>query len=456
MKRITAFLTAVLMFFVSTTQPARAFAPVAVLGAPQIVTAAGSYGIGALAGLVGLVGLYFTIEDANNNKVRLPLGEKTNNNPPAPSAPGTASITGTPKTEYVCTSGGDWSSSPTAAAQSYIDVGGCDSAYTCTPGTCTETSCQIIRVEKSTGANYNFNVGIMKQTNTGPPYTCPSGYKEQSGTCVLDNSRLVTDDKTCDILYSQGSFGVADDLNCSAQADGTKVMPILRKGKAIAYGKNSSGQPLMWEVNPPTVQNPYFSLRQYEQTQTAIQTQVTTTEVQLDPQTQTVTSVTTSTEQGSLASPTSAQVPTADPVNEPTQADTPQVKPEAKKDITCGLPGTPPCAIDDSGFQNRYVPPATSTYNPDLNKQKDLIENIEPPSIGFGWLPSLLPGDAVACHPLEFRGAVNVGEVNLDSTTQLDLCPYLDIARNIFGWLFGVVSIIYIWRRFAGARGGEN
>lgn len=451
MKRITAFLTAVMMIFTATTQPARAFAPVAVLGAPQIVTAAGSYGIAALAGLVGLVGLYLTIEDTSNNKVRLPLGPNEDKQPPAPTAVATVSPTNTTTTAYTVCSGTMCTASHGDAQSACSEWAAMRDAALCWPlgasgivngGTC--------KVQCNSGSYANYGIGTT-QVVTGS--SCPAGYVMSGSNCTLENPRWAVDDKTCDILYAQGAFGTANDLNCSETNNGTKLQPMLRQGKAIAYGRNSSGQPLMWEVSPPTAQNPNFTLRQYEQTQTATQTQVTTTEVQLEPQTQKITSVTTSTGPGSLASPTASEVPTADPETAPTQADTPQVKSEAKNDITtCGLPGTPPCAIDDSGFQNRYVPPATSTYNPDLNKQKDLIENIEPPSIGFGWLPSLLPGDAVACHPLEFRGAVNVGEVNLDSTTQLDLCPYLEIARNILGWLFGVVSVIYIWRRVSGAR----
>ena len=301
------------------------------------------------------------------------------------------------------------------------------------------------------------DTSVVYDVNSTQGTECPAGYVDNSGTCTLQNARRATDDKTCDILLTSGQFATADDMNCGSTADGSKIAPILREGKTIAYGKNSSGQPLMWEVSKPTTANPYYTLRQYEQTQTATQTQVTTTEVQLDPQTSTVTSVTTSTGPGSIANPTDATVPTqTDPQTQPTQQDTPTVKSEKDKDIImCGLPGTPACAIDDTGFANRYMPPSTSTYNPDLNKQKDLVENITSPDVGFNWLPSLLPGDAVACHAIEFRGAVNVGEVNLDSTTQLDLCPYLEIVRNILGWLFGVASVIYIWRRFAGARGGD-
>ncbi len=112
--------------------------------------------------------------------------------------------------------------------------------------------------------------------------------------------------------------------------------------------------------------------------------------------------------------------------------------------------------VDDTGFIGKYMGPAGSAHDQQMGQQKSLIEGMETPGITWAdWMPSLLPGSAVACHPIEFRGAVNVGPAaGLDSTTYLDLCPYLELARQILGWLFGVGSVIYIWRRFAGARGG--
>ncbi|MDL1889323.1 hypothetical protein FBQ96_07035 [Nitrospirales bacterium NOB] len=396
-----------------------------------------------MAGLVGLVGMYFTIEDAANNKVRIPLGPNQENQPPEPSAPATAAKVGGLQVP------GDKQCGRSYGPPSYGAQESCTAcmSWAVYPGR------YCVRIDDT-------NIYYTLENTQGTE--CPSGYVDQGGTCTLQNARQATDDKTCDILLSSGQFATANDMNCGSTADGQKIAPLLRYdtvsgGEVIAYGKNSSGQPLMWQVSKPTSTKPYYTLRQYEQTQTATQTQVTTTEIQLDPQTSTITSVTTSTGPGSIANPTEASVPTqTDPQTTPTTQDTPTVKKETNKDIiTCGLPGTPACAIDDTGFANRYTPPSTSTYQPDLNKQKDLVENITPPDIGFSWLPSLLPGDAIACHAIEFRGAVNVGEVNFDSTTQLDLCPYLDIVRNILGWLFGVASVIYIWRRFAGARGGD-
>lgn len=435
MKRITAFLMASLLAFMVTTQPARAFLPVAVIGLPQIVTAgSGSYAIGVLSGLVGIVGLYLTIEDAQENAVRIPLGPNSNNLPPAPTAPAVASMEGglTVPADKQC--GRTYTGSTSYGFVELCTL--CMTNWGQYPGKI------CLRIDDSS-IYYDAN-------NTQG--TCPSGYTNTGGTCTLQNARQVTDDKTCDILLSSGQFATADDMNCPSTVDGSKLAPMIRNGKTIAYGKNSNGDPLMWEVTPGATK---YTVKQFVQTSTATQTQVQTTTVTVDAATSEITSVQTQTSPGAIETPGSQSVPTQ---AEPTTENTPTVTQDTTKTadkITCGLPGTPPCAIDDTGFANRYMPPSTSTYNPDLNKQKDIIENIEPPNIGYGWLPSLLPGDAVACHAIQFHGAVNVGEVNLDSTTDLDLCPYLEIARNILGWLFGVASVIYIWRRFAGARGGS-
>lgn len=446
MKRFTAFLMASLLTFTVTTQPARAFFPVAVVGAAQVTSAGGgTYAIGALAGLVGVVGMYFTITDAADNAVRIPLGDDPENEPPPPAA--ASSTTPVPTTIYTCRGDG-------YQGTIYTDL------FTgASIGDACGQVCNTIGAIYTTGAIWcntdTQSIHLQTGTQSGTA-TCPPGYTLNGGFCTLYNARQASDDKTCDLLISMGQFATADDMNCGSTVDGTKVHPILRNGNAIAYGVNSQGQPLMWEVRNPTPTWPYYTIRQYEQTQTATQTQVTTTEVQVDAQTSTVTSVTTSTSPGSISPPTAAEVPTqTDPQTQTTVENTPTVKNDANKDIiVCGLPTTPPCAIDDSGFSDAPVPPSTSIYQPDLNAQKDIVQGIADPSIGFNWLPSLLPGDAVACVPLEFRGAVSVGEVNLDSTTELDLCPYLDIARNILGWLFSVAAVIYIWRRFAAARGG--
>jgi len=441
-RRPVAFLVACWFAFMSVWTPrqAFAFAPVAVLAAPQIVSAGGTaylLSVAALSSLVGVVGLYFMVEDAQQNAIRIPLGPDPSQEPPAPAAPPTASPTGglVAPADKIC--GRAYSGS--------TSYGFTEACSLCMVNWGQYPNKICIRID-------DLNVYYDAANTQG---TCPDGYTGSGGNCTLQNARRVTDDKTCDILVSSGQFATANDMNCPATANGTKLTPMIRDGKTIAYGKNSNGDPIMWEVTPSATK---YTIKQHTQTQTATQTQVQTTTVTVDPQTKTVTNVETQTSPGSIGSPTDASVPTTAPTTTTTNA--PTISQNVDKPIdtlVCGLPGTPDCSINDAGFANPYTPPSTSTYDADLNSQKNKIETFESPSITWAdWFPSLMPGASVACHGIEFRGAINVGPAaGLDSTTSLDICPYLDIVRQILGWLFGVGSAIYIWRRFIGARGGE-
>lgn len=425
------------MLLVTVTSPARAFFPVAIIGAPQLVSASGlAYVAGAVSGLVGLIGMYLVIEDAQQNKVRIPLGPNENNKPPAPAAD--ASISSSQDTKWNFSAPYTYPS-PTAACQAQVAPGRLCSCNDST-GSCTVTGEGITP----------YGVQLYSETVT----SCPSGYQLSGGSCTLTNARQAADDKTCDLLVSMGQFATADDMNCASTVDGSKLMPMIRNGKAIAYGRNSNGEPLMWEVTPGTDK---YVVRQYEQVETATQTQVKTTEITVDTSTSEITSVSTDTKPGALASPSAQEVPTTtDPQTQPTTQDTPTVTQDETKPadkITCGLPGTPKCSIDDTSFSGAPLPPATSTYQPDLDAPKDAITGLVDPVITWvDWFPSLTPGAATSCHPIEFRGAVLVGPAaGLDSTTELDICPYFEYARMILGWLFGLGAALYIWRRFTGS-----
>lgn len=459
MKRITAFCLAVLVCMSSMVTPARAFAPVAVLAAPQIVSAGGgTYALAALSGLVGLVGLYLTIEDANDNAVRIPLGPNANNQPPAPSAAATVSPSG---------DGASACNAWLAAQPQTQNYNGCTLVYSYTltnvTGSAPNYTCTYTKVTTSNqppacaslGSPYN-----QTQPNQSAPVyatpTCPTGYTLNGSNCQLQNARQATDDKTCDILLSTGQFATADDMNCGSTADGTKLSPILRSGKAIAYGTNSSGQPLMWEVTPGSTR---YTLRQYEQVQTASQTQVQTTTVTVDAATSEITSVQVQTSPGTIETPGSQSVPTqADPTTE----NTPTVTQDATKPvdkITCGLPGTPACAIDDTQFTNRdsFSGPATSTASDQLDTIKDGVVGAKDllPSVDASWLPSLLPGSATSCEPLPISFSISSGPAaGLSGSESLDLCPHFDVIRQVLGYLFGLAAVFYIWRSFTRSNEG--
>lgn len=293
-----------------TPRQAYAFAPVAVIGAPQIVSAGGSAYLLTLAGLsalVGIVGMYLEIKDVQENAIRIPLGPNQNNEPPAPAAELTTSIStsvrwGSSGGPYIYDSPSAWCSSNVASGR----------------------SCAC-----------NDNTGVCVVSGDVPSYTisadshtvvsCPTGYANVSGVCNLTNARQVQDDKTCDILMASWQFHTADDLNCPQMADGSKLTPMIRDGKVIAYGKNSNGDLLMWEVEPAPSK---FTIRQWRQIISDMQTQVQKTEVEVDTQTSTITSVSTSTSPGSLASPSAGSVPTTtDPQAQPTSSEnTPTVR----------------------------------------------------------------------------------------------------------------------------------
>lgn len=469
-----AIATAAAFLLTVVTFPARAFAPVAVIGA-KVYASAGAYSYlaGSLAGMVGLIGMYLEIEDAQQNKIRVPLGPNQNNEPPAPAvSPSVAPTQTGGGSPVAATSSNNWCSSHTFGG-TYQD---CGVTYFGNPSAAAECAAagysglNEITMQCNGQVGSLGSVGVMTcpdgytldGTNCNPPplvQTCPPGYTLNGSSCDLQNARQASDDKTCDLLVSMGQFSTADDMNCSSTADGSKLAPMIRDGKVIAYGKNSNGDPLMWEVTPGTTK---YTVRQYTQVETATETQVQTAEITVDPATSEITSVSASTSPGSLASPSAQSVPTTtDPQTQVTTENTPTVTQDETKaadKITCGLPGTPKCSIDDTSFSGAPLPPATSTFQPSLDAPKNTVENLADPVITWAdWFPSLLPGSATSCHPIEFRGAVTVGPAaGLDSTTELDLCPYFDYARMILGWLFGLGAVLYIWRLFTGSQNRES
>jgi hypothetical protein len=464
MKRLFSFALAVIIGWGSITQPARAFAPVAVLAAPQIVTASGvGYALSAMAGVIGLTGLYFTVKDAQDNAMRVPLGPGQNNQPPEPFAPPTAVQT---STGGAPTDMGSWARCIFDQYKAGGPGWGCGSTYStyveCASGFLGFDGRSCINYQVG-ASNYGVPYGTCSQgcQSTQGQASCPSGYSVSGSSCVLQNARQATDDKTCDMLVSNGQFSTANDMNCPSSADGTKLTPMLRNGKVIAYGQNASGQPLMWEVSPGAQS---YTVKQYEQIQTPSQTQVKTTTVTVDSATSAVTSVQTSTSPGSISSPSAASAPTVTTTQDPaTSQNTPTVQKDETKPAdlqTCGLPGSPACNVNDDGFQGKdaFVPAKTQEINDQLDAQRTGLQNSKDskPDINFSWLPSVLPGDAVACQPLHFDFSVNNRVMgNIPASGDLDICSTLEFIRNLFGYLFGVITVFYVWRNFTTGNKGE-
>lgn len=317
-KRQNAAMMALLVFFFSVfpVKRSQAFAPPLVLAAYMTAsTGAGTYTIAALAGAIGITGLYFTIKDAEDNAVRIPVGPNAENMPPAPAAPSvvdlTPASTSNLKTYYANAQSGcaPWASDTYEGACNAI--GGEYQAYNSAcihPTGCTTTWGQGFP------CSYQAMPGSCSVT---APASCPAGYSISGSTCVLSNARQSQDDKACDLLIAQGAFATADDVNCGSTVDSSKVAPMLRDGKVIAYGTNSSGQPLMWEVTPGPQT---YTITEYEQIQAPTQTQVKQTTATIDAATSAVTSVQTQTSPGSISSPSATSAPTTTTPSDPTTA----------------------------------------------------------------------------------------------------------------------------------------
>ena len=303
-KRQNAAIMALLVFFFSVfpVKRSEAFAPPLIYAAYMTSSVSGAtYSLAALAGVIGVTGMYLTVEDSLHNKVNIPTSPQQSSQVPAPLAPATAPSSSGQSIPAgaVCRrcATGSWSS--------------CGYSELCTDCVVNYPSGHCMQVNPDTG----LHAGQTYTSASSQP-TCGSGYTLSDGVCALQNPRLVTDDKTCDILLTNGQFATANDLNCPSTVDGSKLSPMLRDGKVIAYGTNSSGQPLMWEVTPGAQT---YTIKQYEQVQTATQTQVKTTTVSVDSSTSAVTSVQTSTAPGSISSPGASTVPTVtDPATQPT------------------------------------------------------------------------------------------------------------------------------------------
>jgi len=467
MKRPLSFFLAVLIGWGSVTQPARAFAPPLIYAAYMTAsTGAGTYTLAALAGAIGVAGMYFTVKDAMDNEVRIPVGPNTSNQPPAPVAPATSSPQSTTKYRLGATCTRHYGSGVTAAeacaaascsgGTTWYGSSGYTETYSVS-GSCTGT--------RKVTRDYD-NAVVSEQTVVLSPsldtvVSCPSGYIQSGSSCQLVEARQATDDKRCDILVSNGQFATANDLNCPSTVDGSKVAPMIRDGKVIAYGTNSSGQPLMWEVTPGPQT---YTIKEYQQIQTSTQTQIKTTTATVDAATSTVTSVQTSTSPGSISSPSAAASPQVTTSADPTTAtNTPTVTKDETKPAdlqTCGLPGSPACVIDDTQFDGKdtFSSPRNSEINDKLDQTKTQLENSKDskPDIKADWLPSLMPGNATACSPLIFDFTLHnrITGTLAAPNVQLDLCDKLELVRAILGYMLGVWTVWYVWRRFTTANQG--
>jgi hypothetical protein len=124
---------------------------------------------------------------------------------------------------------------------------------------------------------------------------------------------------------------------------------------------------------------------------------------------------------------------------------------EVTLQATNGLLTTIKNSVDGASFN------APVGNNPTLDMQNGIDKmGVEPATPTISWTPSLLPGSAVACHPLPIDVGMTAGLLSGTSgSTTLDICNQLDIIRQILGYLLMVSTTVYVFRCFStGNKGG--
>lgn len=92
-----------------------------------------------------------------------------------------------------------------------------------------------------------------------------------------------------------------------------------------------------------------------------------------------------------------------------------------------------------------------------LDQHKTNIEGLPSsvPAVDYSWLPSLMPGTVQACQPLPLDYSFNHGLLSgLSGVGNIDICDKLDLVRQILGYIFGVFTVFFIYRRFTRSNTG--
>lgn len=357
--RFLAFLAAVLFTFSSVVTPARAFAPVAVLAAPQVVSAGAAYGVAALAGLIGLAGLYLEISDMDGNKARIPLKEGADAEPPAPSAAATNPGTQMPTYLYSVQSGYNCNvgsySSPGELCTAARSCCANNASWQCQVGNSSETSCRLDWYNNGAYSGPAMTLPVSK-VNGAPQVTCPSGYIKSGSSCVLSNPREAAPDKNCDLKFNASKYMYYNDADCPSgpTIDHSKAVPGLRSDGDVAFvpGRDSQGNPVLVKVlnqrDPSTGAVTQRVLEYYRQTGANVEK----TTVAMNPQA-VVQSVSTSTSPGQLTSPSTSPSASSTPDNATT---TPQANTDPTKQPVVQFP-------DDYARENTAQRTATAVEN---------------------------------------------------------------------------------------------
>lgn len=131
----------------------------------------------------------------------------------------------------------------------------------------------------------------------------------------------------------------------------------------------------------------------------------------------------------------------------------------------CGGPGQPVCAVsvDDTGFQGKdaQVNTAGDAAKAKLDERQTFIEGKATENGNFGlensWIPSLLPGAAVTCQAVKWEPGISHGPLaGISGSVDIDWCAKVDVIREYYAWLVGLVTVWAIAMLFFGSNGNTG
>lgn len=265
-KQITIFITSLVIIIgslVYTYREARAVVPLAAVAVSVVTSTGARYAANAAALMTGaIIANYIEVTDESNptQSVALPLTDRPDRAPPAPSAPATATPTSPGGTypagvspQSSCTRQN--SPAPTARGMEstcewcIANWAGAGSNYWCWVQSTAQYPQPILY------GLYSGPLGTANPNATGtapahnPNPTCPSGYGYSSSQCTLSDARQVTPDGRVD--YSRNGTTLQPASSNDIDKNGQTVPVKSNSDGSLTWtGKNAAGQITAGSVRP--------------------------------------------------------------------------------------------------------------------------------------------------------------------------------------------------------------
>lgn len=347
-----------------------------------------------------------------------PVAEWGGTNPPA------TAVSETQYSEHWCSSSGGWMSSRESACASYVSSiqGACPGIT----GSVTDVAGAGFRC--TTPASATCPAGYTNCGSRNPVTVCPPGYSQSGSTCVLSNASSVP-------WPSDGRPTI------TPKADGSGFEPHPRDPDTTIpagypsydqivnspgdYWSDEYGNPVSQQINPGT--DGGLGIIQKVQTTKDNQTQTTINNITING-TGTVVNTSSTTVPGNIgtASPTSTPVGSISiqfPNDYNKEATQQQVRDELKG---VGAPEKPDFAADvqqKKTDMNQEITDKLDTVKGEFTADKDKW---------FSWVWTPPVG---SCSPIS-AGV----QVHGQTFAGWDICPYINQARDVMGWLFAIAG----------------